>query len=73
MSHTRKDSRQYHGGDRDKRISVRAVRRTSPDLRKLSRAVIQLAMAQAAAEAAAQHESRQVGPTPVDRDSEAAE
>jgi hypothetical protein len=39
---------------RERHISVRAVRRNPPDLRKLSRAVIQLAMEQAAAEAAAQ-------------------
>lgn len=46
------------GGRRSNRhhISVRAVRREQPDLRKLSRALIALAMEQAAAEAAAQQE-----------------
>lgn len=34
-------------------VSVRAVRRNPPDLRKLSRALIQLAVIQAEAEAAA--------------------
>jgi hypothetical protein len=41
------------GGGHQRRISVRAVRRQQPDLRKLSRALLQLAAAQAAAEAAA--------------------
>jgi hypothetical protein len=41
---------------RERRLSVRAVRRTPPDLRKLSRALIALAMAQAQAEADAQAE-----------------
>ena len=45
------------GAGRQRHISVRAVRRNPPDLRKLSRAVIQLAMEQAAAEAAAQADS----------------
>ena len=39
-----------------RRISVRAVRRDTPDLKKLSRALIALAMAQAQAEAEAQAE-----------------
>ena len=39
---------------RDRHISVRAVRRDPPDLRKLSRALIQIALEQAAAEAAAE-------------------
>jgi hypothetical protein len=43
-------------GSRERHISVRAVRRDPPDLRKLGRAVIQLAIAQAAAEAAAQND-----------------
>jgi hypothetical protein len=55
MSKTRKNLRS--GGGRQRRISVRAVRRDPPDLRKLSRALIQLAIAQADAEvqAAAEH------------------
>jgi hypothetical protein len=46
------------GRGRDRHISVRAVRRDPPDLRKLSRALIQLAMEQAAAEAAAEAETQ---------------
>ena len=51
------------GGRRNRHISVRAVRRAQPDLHKLSRALIQLAMAQAAAEAAAkaQADRKQTG------------
>ena len=44
---------------RERRISVRAVRRDPPDLRKLSQALIALAVAQAEAEAQAEHETKQ--------------
>jgi hypothetical protein len=55
MSKTFKDSPQgkstrTHRG-RQRNISVRAVRRDPPDLRKLSRALITLAMAEAEAQA----------------------
>jgi hypothetical protein len=53
MSRTNRNRR---GGGRQRNISVRAVRRDPPDLRKLSRALIQLAMAQAAAEAEAEQD-----------------
>lgn len=58
MSRTYKDSpnarnnRPRQGG-RQRNISVRAVRREQPDLRKLSRALIQLATSEAAAAAEA--------------------
>jgi|GEM_PF-5466781 hypothetical protein len=49
-------------------IHVRSVRRPIPDLRKLSRALIAVAMAQAEKEAAAQHEAAEAraksDPTP---------
>lgn len=53
MSKTYKDSqgRKTAGKGRQRNISVRAVRRDPPDLRKLSRALISLALAEAAAEA----------------------
>ncbi len=51
MSNTRRNQQR---GKANRRISVRAVRRERPDLSKLSRALIQLALEQAAAEAAAQ-------------------
>jgi hypothetical protein len=55
MSRTRKDSLQARSSrtSRERHISIRAVRRDPPDLKKLSRALIQLAMAQAEAEAQA--------------------
>jgi hypothetical protein len=59
MSRTRKDGRRR--GGRDRHISVRAVRRDPPDLRRLSRALIQLAITQAAAEAAAEAQAKESG------------
>lgn len=55
MSRTYKDSPKgkRRGPGRQRNISVRAVRRDPPDLKKLSRALISLAMAEAAAEAQA--------------------
>lgn len=50
--------RQGKGGGRQRRISVRGVRRDPPDLRKLSRALIQVALEQAAAEAAAEAQAK---------------
>lgn len=47
------------GSPRERRISVRAVRRDPPDLKKLSQALIALAVAQAEAEARAEHETDQ--------------
>ena len=49
-------SRTFHHGDR--RIRVRGVRNGEPDLRKLARALIDLAQAQAEAEAEKQHKKR---------------
>ena len=60
MSHAH--PRIQKGQRRDRRLSVRGVRRESPDLRKFSRAVIQLAMEQAAAEAAAQAQGEATRP-----------
>lgn len=44
-------SRTFHHGER--RIRVRAIRNSPPDLRRLARALIELAQAQAEAEAEA--------------------
>lgn len=55
MSTRRKSRRE--GGDSPRRIAVRGVRREPPDLRRLSRALIQLALQQAAAEAAAEQQA----------------
>ena len=47
----RKQNRSGSGRGRQRHISVRAIRRDPPDLRKLSRALIDLALAEAEAEA----------------------
>jgi hypothetical protein len=54
---TRKRTRQ-NGRGRRHRISVRGVRRSAPDTRKLSQAVIDLAIAQAEADAEADRKRR---------------
>jgi hypothetical protein len=53
------------GRGKQRNISVRAVRRDPPDLRKLSRALIQLAMAEAEAEAQQMASDRDAGAEPV--------
>ena len=57
-------------GKRVRKITVRAERRSEPDLRKLSRAIIALVAAQAEAEAQADHERagtrRRANPSPMD-------
>ncbi len=61
-----KNGKQRRGrGDRQRHISVRGVRRDQPDLRKLSRALIAVAMEQAAAEAAAQAQTNTKETDPV--------
>lgn len=49
---------------RDRHIRIRSVRRETPDLRKLSEAVIALAQAQLEKEAAAEHQARRVTKPP---------
>lgn len=61
MSRTRRNIK--GGGGRRRNISVRAVRRDPPDLRRLSRALVQLAMAQSESEAEAQRDPTE-GHTP---------
>jgi len=48
MSRTYKDSAK--GSGRDRHISVRGIRRRQPDLRRMSRALVRQALADAAAE-----------------------
>jgi hypothetical protein len=64
MSRTYKDSSK--GSGRDRHISVRAIRRSQPDLRRLSRALIALAMAQADADARAEAEASKQGENRLD-------
>lgn len=60
----------------ERRLRVRAIRRNQPDLRKLSRALIELAQAQAEADAAAEHptasSTRKPATPPSDHTPEAA-
>jgi hypothetical protein len=49
---TRRKGRQYDRNGRERRLTVRGIRRAEPDYRKLGRAL--LALAQAEADAAAQ-------------------
>ena len=60
MSKGRSKSRRS-GSGRERRISVRAVRRDPPDLKKLSRALIALALAQAEKEAQESDSTRSAG------------
>lgn len=70
MSRTYKDSPKgkRSGPGRQRNISVRAVRRDPPDLKKLSRALISLAMAEAAAEAQAAADQANAGQPPAEPD-----
>jgi hypothetical protein len=76
MARTFKDSpdgkrdRARGGRTRQRHISVRSVRRDPPDYRKLSRAVIALAMAEADAEAQAGTDDQTVGGPDIDQDDE---
>jgi len=54
MSKTYKDCKNY--ARKERHISVRAVRRNPPDLRKLSRAIVAMTLAEAQTEADAQAE-----------------
>lgn len=73
MSRTYKDSPNARNNrprqsSRQRNISVRAVRRDPPDLKKLSRALIALATSEAAAEAKA--EPQQVTPETPQKDAD---
>lgn len=48
--------RKSKGGGRERRISVRGVRREQPDLQKLSKALIALALAEQERAAQVEHE-----------------
>ena len=51
-------SRTFHHGER--RIRVKGVRRDPPDLRRLARALIELAQMEAEAQAEAEHKKRKL-------------
>lgn len=58
-------SRTYRNNDGIRRIRVMGVRRNPPDLKRLSRALIELAIAEAKKEAAAEAEAQKVDEGPV--------
>jgi hypothetical protein len=57
------DGKRIHTRRSDRRVSVRAIRREPPDVKKISRAIIALALAQAEAEAEASAGREDPGPT----------
>ncbi len=59
-------SKTYHHGER--RLRVRAIRKDPPDLRRMARALIELARAQAEAEAQALHEQKPARDSATDPD-----
>ncbi len=65
-----KEARYRAGKGRQRHISVRSIRLDPPDLHKLSRAVVNLAMAQAEAEAEAANGQRdgRANDRPADRE-----
>lgn len=63
MSRTHKDSRKYQ--PKERHISVRAIRRDPPDLHKLGRAIVAVALAQAEADAAAADRTTAVPARPI--------
>ena len=66
----RRDSRRPKGRGQERRITVRSVHRDEPDLRKLARAVIQLAVAQVEAEAQAQAQAQAAKRSPHQEDAD---
>ncbi len=63
----------HHGKNRDRQIRVQGVRRQPADLRKLARALIELARAEAERAAAADHEATADKPTTAPNNNDAAE
>lgn len=59
MSSKRKKTRSNRRRHEERRFTVRGVRRDPPDIRKLSKALIDLAMAEAEREAQAEQVARQ--------------
>lgn len=55
MAAKRKKSKTFYRRDEERRFTVRGIRRDPPDLRKLSKALIGLAMAEAERQAETDH------------------
>ena len=58
---TKRTKTSRKGAVRQRRIAVRGIRRSEPDIRKLSQALISLALAQAEADAQAQQRNNRRG------------
>lgn len=58
MASKRKKNRNRHRRDEERHFTVRGIRRDPPDIRKLSKALIGLAMAEAERQAQADHAKR---------------
>jgi len=58
MASKRKKNRKFHRRDEERRFTVRGIRRDPPDVRKLSQALIGLAMAEVERQAQADHAGR---------------
>jgi hypothetical protein len=58
MTAKRKRNRGRHLPDEERRFTVRGIRRDPPDIRKFSKALISLAMAEAERQAQADHAGR---------------
>ncbi|MGH4012991.1 MAG: hypothetical protein ACRDSL_03465 [Pseudonocardiaceae bacterium] len=55
MASRRQKKKDHHRRDEERRFTVRGVRREPPDIRKFSKALISLAMAEAERQAQAEH------------------
>ncbi len=75
MSRTYKDTNKAKGGRprQQRNISVRAVRRDPPDLRKLSRALIALALSETAAKTDSSPAAEPEQPDPATENRKAAD
>lgn len=68
MASRRQKTRDRHRRDEERRFTVRGVRRNPPDIRKLSKALIGLAMAEAERHAQAEHARRDTESKPAAED-----
>ncbi len=70
MAAQRKKNKNRHSQDEDHRFTVRGIRRTPPDIGKLSKALIGLALAEAERQAQAEHAGRDIEPEFATEDGE---
>lgn len=70
MASKRQRNRDNKQGREERQFTVRGIRRDPPDIRKLSRALIDLAMAEAERQAQAEQSARQAQSTVTSDDQE---